>query len=87
MSATCEPHRAQYQGRRQPALPPHRQAELSYGYRFGLMDGVFQRGNKIQLDGVTVQNHKLELKGSDFVVRAYTLIENTGNSYNLNPWP
>jgi iron complex outermembrane receptor protein len=59
--------------------------ELSYGYRFGLMDGVFQRGNKIQLNGVTVQNHKLELKGSDFVVRAYTLIENTGNSYNLNP--
>ncbi|GGF11226.1 TonB-dependent receptor [Hymenobacter cavernae] len=59
--------------------------ELSYGYRFGLMDGVFQRGNKIQLDGVTVQNHKLELKGADFTVRAYSLIENTGNSYNLNP--
>ncbi|QKG53186.1 TonB-dependent receptor domain-containing protein [Hymenobacter sp. BRD67] len=59
--------------------------ELSYGYRFGLMDGVFQRGNKIQLDGVTVQNHKLELQGSDFTVRAYTLLENTGNSYNLNP--
>ena len=59
--------------------------ELSYNYRFGLMDGVFQRGNKIQLDGVTVQNHKLELKGSDFAVRAYTLLENTGNSYNLNP--
>ncbi len=59
--------------------------ELSYGYRFGLMDGVFQRGNKIQLDGVTVQNHKLELKGHDFVLRAYTLIENTGDSYNLNP--
>jgi len=59
--------------------------ELSYGYRYGLMDGVFQRGNKIQLNGVTVQNHKLELKGSDFVVRAYTLFENTGNSYNLNP--
>ena len=59
--------------------------ELSYGYRFGLMDGVFQRGNKIQLDGVTVQNHKLELRGQDFAVRAYTLLENTGNSYNLNP--
>jgi outer membrane receptor protein involved in Fe transport len=61
------------------------QLELSYGYRYGLMDGVFQRGNKIQLNGVTVQNHKLELKGSDFVVRAYTLLENTGSSYNLNP--
>ena len=59
--------------------------ELSYGYRFGLMDGIFQRGNKIQLNGVTVQNHKLELRGTDFTLRAYTLIENTGNSYNLNP--
>ncbi|RYU82405.1 TonB-dependent receptor [Hymenobacter persicinus] len=61
------------------------QLELSYGYRFGLMDGVFQRGNKIQLDGVTVQNHKLELKGRDFTARAYALLENTGDSYNLNP--
>ncbi|MDO7876480.1 TonB-dependent receptor [Hymenobacter sp. ASUV-10] len=59
--------------------------ELSYGYRFGLMDGVFQRGNKIQLDDVTVQNHKLELKSKEFTARAYMLIENTGNSYNLNP--
>jgi outer membrane receptor protein involved in Fe transport len=59
--------------------------ELSYGYRFGLMDGVFQRGNKIQLDGVTVQSHKLELRSKEFTVRAYTLLENTGNSYNLNP--
>lgn len=59
--------------------------ELSYGYRYGLMDGVFQRGNKIQLSAVTVQNHKLELRGADFTARAYALIENTGHSYNLNP--
>ncbi|TAE03505.1 MAG: energy transducer TonB [Bacteroidetes bacterium] len=59
--------------------------ELSYSYRFGLMDGVFQRGNKIQLNGVTVQNHKIELKGSNFLFRAYASIENTGNSYNLKP--
>ncbi|MFL5745438.1 MAG: carboxypeptidase-like regulatory domain-containing protein, partial [Niastella sp.] len=36
-------------------------AELSYSYRFGQMDGVFQRGNKIRLDNVKVQNHHLEL--------------------------
>ncbi len=59
--------------------------ELSYGYRYGLMDGIFQRGNKIQLKDVTVQNHKLELRATDFTLRGYTLIENTGNSYNLNP--
>ncbi len=44
-------------------------AELSYSYRFGKMDGVFQRGNKIQLDDVVVQNHKLELKGHNYFVR------------------
>jgi iron complex outermembrane receptor protein len=60
-------------------------AELSYSYRFGKMDGVFQRGNKIRLDGVKVQNHHLELKGKDYVIRSYMSIENTGNSYNVKP--
>ncbi|MGI8633779.1 MAG: TonB-dependent receptor domain-containing protein [Segetibacter sp.] len=49
------------------------------------MDGVFQRGNKIQLDNVIVQNHKLELKGPNYVVRCYVSLENTGDSYNVKP--
>ena len=61
------------------------QAELSYQYRVGKMDGVFQRGNKIQLDNVVVQNHKLELKGTDYVVRGYVSTEGTGSSYNVKP--
>lgn len=60
-------------------------AEISYSYRVGSMDGVFQRGNKIRLDNVVVQNHHLELKGSNYVVRAYVSLENTGNSYNVKP--
>lgn len=60
-------------------------AELSYDFRFGKMDGVFQRGNKIQLDNVTVKNHKIELKGSNYFVRTYVSVENTGDSYNLKP--
>ena len=60
-------------------------AELSYSYRFGKMDGVFQRGNKIQLDNVIVQNHKLELKGNSYVIRGYISLENTGESYNVKP--
>jgi iron complex outermembrane recepter protein len=59
--------------------------ELSYGYRYGIMDGIFQRGNRIQLNDVTVQNHKLQLQGADLLLRAYVLHENTGHSYNLNP--
>lgn len=59
--------------------------ELIYGYRVGKMDGIFQRGNKVQLDNVVVQNHHLELKGKNFGVHSYVSIENTGDSYNLKP--
>src|SRR6476620_931386 len=59
--------------------------ELSYTYRIGTMDGVFQRGNKIKLDGVTVQNHSLQLKGNNFTILGYVSLENTGNSYNVKP--
>ena len=59
--------------------------ELSYTYRVGKMDGVFQRGNKIQLDNVIVQNHHLELRGKDYVVKTYMSVENTGDSYNVKP--
>jgi len=60
-------------------------AELSYSFRIGEMDGVFQRGNKIRLDNVIVQNHHLELKGNNYVIRSYVSIENTGDSYNVKP--
>jgi iron complex outermembrane receptor protein len=60
-------------------------AEISYDYRIGKMDGVFQRGNKIQLDNVVVQNHKIEVKGDNFLIRAYVSKENTGDSYNVKP--
>jgi iron complex outermembrane recepter protein len=59
--------------------------EASYSYRYGIMDGIFQRGNRVQLKDVTVQNHKFELKSSDLLFRVYALKENTGHSYNLNP--
>lgn len=58
---------------------------LVYSYRFGKMDGVFQRGNKIKLDNVIVQNHQVELKGTNFTIKAYTSSENSGDSYNVKP--
>ncbi|MEO6720442.1 MAG: TonB-dependent receptor [Ferruginibacter sp.] len=59
--------------------------QLTYTYRVGKMDGVFQRGNKIKLDNVVVQNHQLELKGENFTIKAYTSRENSGDSYNVKP--
>ncbi len=45
--------------------------EVSYAYRAGDMDGFFQRGNRIGLRDVIVQNHKVELTHPDFTIRAY----------------
>jgi len=59
--------------------------EVSYSYRYGKMDGVFQRGNKIRLNNVVVQNHHLQFKGSNFIIHGYVSLENTGDSYNLKP--
>jgi outer membrane receptor protein involved in Fe transport len=59
--------------------------QLTYTYRIGKMDGVFQRGNKVKLDNVVVQNHQFELKGKNYTIKAYTTNENTGDSYNVKP--
>jgi outer membrane receptor for ferrienterochelin and colicin len=59
--------------------------EASYSYRYGNMDGVFQRGNRIQLKGAHVQNHKIELTHPDFTLRAYLSIENSGQSFAMRP--
>ena len=59
--------------------------EISYKYRYGQMDGLFQRGNKIQLKNATLQNHSIDLKGEAITFRLYTSLENTGDSYNLKP--
>ena len=63
----------------------NKNTQLTYTYRIGKMDGVFQRGNKVKLDNVVVQNHQLELKGRNFTIKAYTTNENTGDSYNVKP--
>lgn len=63
----------------------NKSTQLTYTYRIGEMDGVFQRGNKVKLDNVVVQNHHLELKGKNFTVKAYLSQENTGDSYNVKP--
>ncbi len=59
--------------------------QISYTYRIGRVSNLYQRGNRIQLDGLQIQQHTLEFKGDHFFVRAYYTRENTGNSYNLRP--
>ena len=52
----------------------------------GEMDGVFQRGNKIKLDNVVVQNHQTRSKRKQLLLLKHILLnENTGDSYNVKP--
>lgn len=64
---------------------PFKDWEISYTYRYGGMDGTFQRGNKIRLNNAVVQNHAVELKNKYLTARVYYTDENTGDSYNLKP--
>jgi len=57
--------------------------ELSYNYRFGTGNTVFQGGERYALRDFSVQFHKLELKAKNFFVRAYASLTNDGDSYNL----
>jgi outer membrane receptor protein involved in Fe transport len=60
--------------------------EFSYVYRIGQVTNNYQRGNRVRLDGETIQQHSLELNSPDFTIRAYYTRENTGNnSFNFRP--
>jgi outer membrane receptor protein involved in Fe transport len=60
-------------------------SQVSYIYRIGTMDGVFQRGNKIQLNDLLLQSHALEFKNKKLTTKFYANSESTGTSYNLKP--
>jgi len=46
----------------------------------------YQRGNRVRLDGETIQQHALDIRARDFSIKAYYTSENTGNnSFNYRP--
>jgi len=65
---------------------PNANTELSYTYRRGVVTNNYQRGNRVRLDGETIQQHALDIKARDFSIKAYMTLENTGNnSFNFRP--
>src|SRR6185369_6262576 len=46
-------------------------SELSYTYRIGESESIFQRGNRIRLNGYQIQQHRVELKGVNYFLRSY----------------
>ena len=57
--------------------------ELSYLYKFGRGTAVYQGSNRYSINNILLQQHKLELGNDKFFVKAYSTLENAGDSYDL----
>ena len=57
-------------------------ATLSYQYNFGQGTANYTGSNRFSINNFTLQQHRVELKGSNFFVRAYGTIEDSHDSYN-----
>jgi iron complex outermembrane receptor protein len=57
--------------------------EVLYNYRVGFGNSIYQGANRYSLKNLNLQQHKIELKADNFFVRAYTNIENAGDSYDM----
>lgn len=57
--------------------------ELSATYRFGFGTAVYQATTRYQIKDFLFHQPAVQIKGKNFVVRAYTSTENAGGSYNI----
>ena len=54
----------------------------SYQYNFGQGTANYTGSNRFSINNFTLQQHKLELKGSNYFIRAYSTAEDSHDSYN-----
>jgi outer membrane receptor protein involved in Fe transport len=57
--------------------------DLSYTGKFGMGNAVYQSVSRYQLKDIIFHQHKIELKGKNFVVRGYVSADDAGNSYDI----
>ncbi len=62
---------------------PKKNWEISYTYRFGILDNLYQRTNRFRLNGYRIDQHSFILKSPSITAKAYISHENTGQSYNI----
>ncbi|MEK6783428.1 MAG: TonB-dependent receptor [Bacteroidota bacterium] len=55
--------------------------EASYLYNAGFGTSIYTGAQRYSLLDFGIQQHRLQLRGDNFYVRAYTTIENSGDSY------
>jgi outer membrane receptor protein involved in Fe transport len=57
--------------------------EAIYQYNFGQGTANYTGSSRFSINNFTLQQHRAELRGSQFFVRGYTTIENSHDSYNV----
>lgn len=55
--------------------------ELSYLYNAGFGTSIYTGAQRYSLKNFGIQQHRLQLRGDNFYVRAYTTMEDSGDSY------
>lgn len=58
--------------------------ELSWTSRFSKGSSTFQIANRAQIKDFFLQQHKIELKGKNYSLRAYTNFENIGETFDFS---
>ncbi len=56
---------------------------ISYNYNFGTGTTIYQGENRYSIKNIQFQQHKAEIKGERYFARAYTTLEDAGDSYDL----
>jgi len=56
-------------------------AELSYTFNYGYGTSVYTGAQRYSLKNFNIAQHKLELRGDNYMVRAYGTFEDSGDSY------
>ncbi len=60
---------------------PTDKIEISYLYNGGFGTSIYTGAQRYSLKNFGIQQHRLQIKGDNFYVRAYTTRENSGDSY------
>lgn len=56
-------------------------AELSYSFNYGAGTSIYTGAQRYSLNNFHISQHKLELRGDNYMVRGYGTLENSGDSY------
>ena len=56
--------------------------EIIWNTKFGTGNTIYQGQNRYNIRNFTLAQHRLELRGKNFFVRAYTTAEDAGDSYD-----